>query len=439
MAAAMKAEITLRTRLVLVVLAAITPLFGLSLLGAVLNTNDAVSQASKNLAFSASLVATNQQKVADATRQTLVAIANTPGLQDGKDPACQRYFKTLRDQLPMYANIGIIELNGYARCHTLPNSPAGFAGDRQYFQDAVASGAFVTGGYLVGRVSGKPIMTFALPILNNQGKISAVAFASMYLSELAHVTDAPLPDGSRLMVTDRQGIVLATSPEDPSAIGKPMTNPMLLDALKAGVDGVREGLDKNGAQQIYAFLPSAASAGAPFFVAISADRRVVVAPARQRLTLAFLFLSLVALLGSWMAWRMGGRAIVQPAAKILEATHQLEHGRLDVRVPTDTLSPNGEFFLIADSFNQMADALQQRDRALATELQISRRAYAVLEQLQMALLKSTERLQLTSDLAQVGGWELSMDDMLPIWSEQTFRIHEVDDAAGFDLSKAIEF
>lgn len=435
----MKPEVTLRTRLVWVVLAAILPLFGLSLVGAVLNTNEAVSQASKNLAFSASLVAANQQKIADATRQTLVAIANTPGLQDGRVPACQRYFKTLRDQLPVYANLGIIELDGYVRCHSQSNSPTVFAGDRKYFQDALTRGAFVTGGYLINRATGKPIMTFALPMVNSQGKISAVAFATLYLTELAHVSDAPLPDGSRLLVADHFGIVLATNPEDPAAIGKPLASPLLLDALKAGVEGVREGPDKTGAQQIYAFLPSAKSVDAPFFVAISADRSVVVAPARQRLALALLAVMLVALLGSWMAWRMGGRAIVQPAAKILEATHQLAHGQLDVRVPIDALSPSGEFFLIADSFNLMADALQQRDRELAAELEISRRAYVTLEQLQLALLKSTERLQLTSEMAKVGGWELSLDDMLPIWSEQTFRIHEVDNEAEVDLSRAIEF
>ena len=435
----MKSETTLRTRLVLVVLAAIAPLFGLSLVGAVLNTQEAISRASMNLEFSASLLAASQQKVADAAHQTLVAIANAPGLQDGKDPACQRHFKTLRDQLPMYANLGIIELDGYLRCHSQSNNQRLFFGDRKYFLDALVSGNFVTGGYMISRASGKPIMTFALPMMNSQGKISAVAFATVYVSELARVFDAPLPDGSHLLIADRFGIVLATRPEDAAAIGKPMASPLLLDALKAGVQGVQEDPDQADAQQIYAFLPSQKSPNAPFFVAVSGDRSAVVAPARKRLALVLLSLTLVALLGSWMAWRMGGRAIVQPAAKILEATHQLQHGQLDVRVPMDVSSYSGEFFLIADSFNHMADALQQRDRALETELQISQRAYAALEQLQLNLLKITERLQLTSEMAKVGGWELSMDDMLPIWSEQTFRIHEVDDVAGVDLTKAIEF
>ena len=145
----MKPKITLRTRLVLVVLAAILPLFGLSLVGAVLSTHEALSRASADLELSASLVAANQQRVADATHQTLVVIANTPGLQDGKDPACPRYFKKLRDQLPIYSTLGIIVLDGQIRCHSQPNGPTGFAGDRRYFKDALASGTFVAGARIV--------------------------------------------------------------------------------------------------------------------------------------------------------------------------------------------------------------------------------------------------------------------------------------------------
>ena len=62
----MKPEVTLRTRLVMLVIAATVPLFGLSLVGAVLTANDAVTQTSTNLEFSASLVAANQQRVADS-------------------------------------------------------------------------------------------------------------------------------------------------------------------------------------------------------------------------------------------------------------------------------------------------------------------------------------------------------------------------------------
>ena len=60
----MKLDITLRTRLVMLMLAAIVPLFGLAVVGAMLTSAKAVSLARKNLEFSASLVAANQERVA---------------------------------------------------------------------------------------------------------------------------------------------------------------------------------------------------------------------------------------------------------------------------------------------------------------------------------------------------------------------------------------
>ncbi|MES2361287.1 MAG: PAS domain S-box protein [Pseudomonadota bacterium] len=375
----MKSEITLRTRLVMLVIAAIVPLFGLSLVGAVLTSGEAVSRATQNLEFSASLAAANQQRLADSVHQVLTAIASMPEL-DGKDPECQRYFKTLSTQLPTYSNLGIINADGYIRCHSVANNPPRFAGDRPYFQAAMAGHGFVAGSYLLGRISGKPIMTFALPVMGGKGEVRAVAFASMYLSEFSRaVAEAPLPEGSRLVVMDRNGIVLAANPEQSAVVGQPVPSPMLQDAIKAGTEGVLEGADSAGAAQIYAFLPSSKSADAPFFVAVSADRYEVVAPARKRLGLVFLALTLVAFFGSWIAWRMGGRAIVRPTTEILAATRQIQAGQLDVRIPARFSDGDGEFARIAGSFNLMTDALQQRQHELDLELDRSRQAYATLE------------------------------------------------------------
>ena len=48
--------------------------------------------------------------------------------------------------------------------------------------DALRTGEFVSAGYLVGRASGQPIITFALPVRDKGGPAGSVVFASMYLS-----------------------------------------------------------------------------------------------------------------------------------------------------------------------------------------------------------------------------------------------------------------
>ncbi len=425
----MKRELTLRTRLVIVVLTAILPLFALSLVGVVLNTNEAVSQARTDLALSASLVAANQQKSADAARQILTAIANTPQLLDSERSVCKSYFSSLRTQLGVYSNLGVIELDGQLRCDSLAGSPLVLAGDRQYFLDVIASAEFTSSGYIFGRASGQPVMIFALPVKDIRGKTAAVAFVSMPLSALVKAVDAPLPRGGHLLVADRFGVVLATSPENPAALGKPLPGQWLVDVFKAGVDGVREGPDESGVQQIYAFQHSAKSPDAPFFIVVSANWREVVAPVYRRLMLVSLALVLVALFGSWLVWRMGGRAIVLPATRILGATRQLEQGQLDVRIVLDTLEPGGEFFSIADNFNRMAEALQRRENDLLIELSHTQRAQKALENAQQVQAKSLVDLRETQrklvdaqQLGRIGNWEFDVSRQILTWSDEIFAL-----------------
>ncbi len=423
---AMKSEITLRTRLVTLVVAATVPLFLLSLIGAVLTANDAVTQTTRNLEFSASLVAANQQRIADSVRQVLVAVSHLPEMVEGRGPACQRYFKSLTGELLVYANIGIIGTDGYVRCHSAPNSPPGFAGDRPYFQSAMTTRDFVTGGYLVGRISGKPIMAFALPVTGADGSVAAIAFASMYLSEIARAIAAgAVPVGGRVIVMDRDGVVLAANPEGSASVGKPVPSQLIVNAVEAGVPAVFEGLEASGSRQIYAFRPSSNLPASPFFVLISADREAVLAPSQQRLARNFLALFLVALFGSWLAWLLGGRAIVKPAAEILEATGRIQAGLLDARIPVHPDVPGNELTRIATSFNSMADALEQRELDLANELASSRNAHAALERMQAEQAKSYAELRQTQDrllaaqkLGRIGHWQLDMRLNNLTWSDE---------------------
>lgn len=401
----MKSDITLRARLVILVIAATVPLFGLSLVGAVLTANDAVTQTTTNLEFSASLVAANQQRVADSVRQVLVAVSHVPDMVEGKEPYCQRYFKSLTNELLVYANVGVIGTDGQIRCHSVPNNPPAFAGDRPYFKAAMASRNFVAGGYLLGRISGRPIMTFALPVKGSDGEVTAVAFAAMYLSEIGRAIGASsLPASGRVIVMDRDGVVLAANPEGAAVVGKPLAVESLRNAVKAGVAGIVEDRDASGAEQIYAFMPSTPSREAPFFVVVSADRSEVLEPSRKRLARNFVALTLVALLGGWIAWLLGGKAIVKPAAEILEATGRLQEGQLDVRIPMLPNDPGNELTRIASGFNSMAESLQHREAEQA-------KSYAELRQTQSRLIAAQK-------LGRIGHWELDMGRNRLAWSDE---------------------
>jgi PAS domain S-box-containing protein len=550
----MKFKATLRLRLVLLVLAAIVPVFILSLVTAVLNTEAAVKRATANLQAAAALVAGNQQQMAETAKQVLTAVAYSPDVLAASGARCSSYLTELNRVYSVYANLGIIGVDGYARCHGMDNGIAPFLGDRSYFRDAVASRGFVSGEYIFGRLTGKHVFGFALPTLDAEGRVNQVAYVVLDLETIsASIANTHLPSTGRVAVIDRNGTVLAAKPAVPGGIGSKLPNPIAQEAVKTMRTGVSEGLDAAGRQRIFAFQPSGPGAASPFFVVVSMERDEVIAPAHRDRNIELLTLTLVALLGAALAWALGGRMIVTPTAEILQATQRVGEGQRGVRVATQRLGASSEFTDIADGINRMADALGQREAELQSELGKSQRAQRKLvdaqrmgrighselvmatqqvvlsdevselfglepgtfdghfetilqmvhpddrarfrhsrdvamrdgseldieyrivtptgdlrwihqlgrqetdeagqattrigvmqditerKRTELALLELTDVLRRTGEIAMIGGWELIIDGMQATWSEQVYRIHDLDMSSTPTLAEAIGF
>ena len=438
----MKLRITLRARLVMLVLAAIVPLLGLSVFRAWLNADAAIELALTDLRLAVSLAALSQQRGTETVRQVLTVITNAPVIREGKPDPCNRYLGELGRLIPSYANLGIVGTDGYSSCHGhgSGNGAATYLGDRAYFRDAVSRRSFVAGQYIVGRFTGKPAIPFALPVLDARGRVSFVAYAALDLTEMARsIAAIEVPPGVSLGIHDRSGTLLAGTPNVPLRIGQKAASPVLLEAVRTMGTGVREGLDGAGRQRLWAFMPSSPQPEAAFIVAASMDRSLVVGPSLRQLELEIAVLALLAFLGGWLAWGMAGRAIVRPTTKILAVTSQLQQGRLDARISLNPHDSSGEFSEIATGINRMADSLQAQREAQKAELASSRMA--------------RQRLRDAQRLGRIGYWQYDLSTQWVWWSDEVYdllglepgqldssyqallqRIHP-DDRAAFDAAR----
>ena len=407
----MKLKASLRLRLVLLMLAAILPLFALSLVTSVLNTDAAIQRATGNLQAAAALVADNQQQMAETAKQVLTAVANSPDVLDGNLARCSSYLADLNRLFTAYSNLGIVGVDGYARCHGLDNSKATFLGDRSYFRDALASRGFVSGEYIFGRMSYKHLFGFSLPTLDANGRVNQVAYVVLDLAAMsASIAQTRLPPTGRVAIVDRNGTVLAAMPPVPGGIGSKIPSPIALEAVKTMGTGVREGLDATGRERIFAFQPSGKGADSPFFVVVSMERAEVIAPAHRERNIELLALAGVALLGVAFAWTLGGRMIVRPTAEILQATQRVGEGQLGARIPLQRLGRASEFTDIADGINRMADALAHREADLKSELLKSQRAQRKLVDAQRMgrighseLNLATQHIDLSDEVSELFG------------------------------------
>ena len=88
---------------------------------------------------------------------------------------------------------------------------------------------------------------------------------------------------------------------------------------------------------------------------------------------------------------------------------------------TSLLARDGHEYQIADSAAPIRDASGQIVGAVLVFSDVSEQ-YRV----RIALATSAELLERTGEIAKVGGWELNLQNHEPLWTKQTFRIHELD-------------
>ncbi|MDO9402448.1 MAG: PAS domain S-box protein [Polaromonas sp.] len=372
----MRFKLSLRAQLVALVLAAVLPLLASSIHRALSDADAAIAKASVDLMAAASSAAAYHESTVLAAHQLLAGIAAGPALDLDGPVACQAYFQSLREQFPMYADLGLVYGDGRLACDAL-GTPSGTSmlGSTN-FEVFRARPGFSIGRFDKGRLSGRDILGFGFKYSNAEGQ-TGILFATLDLHTAALQTGTELPASARLRVLNRDGVLLLSQPPEPDARGKKISSDLLRSAAANLSRDTAQDTADDGQDVIHAFTPAAQGSNAPLLVTVSILRDEVTGPILLDLRLQVALLALIALVSGWIAWLIAGRTIVAPTLRILHATHQIRRGNLDVRVSTSQ-SPD-ELSRIAGGFNLMADSLQQRERDLEKELAYSRQAYATLE------------------------------------------------------------
>ena len=429
----MRVRLGLQARLVILVMAAILPITGLSIWLSVRQMEQSTELAQSQLRLAASLVAANQDNAVDSAQQLLAAISAMPELRSGSRARCQRYFESIKNLQPAYSNIGLLAVDGSMICHANGSMGDFGAADRSYFREALNGRRFVMGEAIVGRASRRWTIPFALPVIE-EDVVTGVVFAALDLEHAAlALARADLPPGARVAVADRHGRVLMEHPPQP---GRPtprkLTHVEFADAARTMSAGWGEGPDVFGTMRLYAFAPSGLVGEEGFMVRVGLDRSLVTAGARGHLRDALSVLLLTLLAGAAGAWWLGRRFIVSPARSIVDTVRQLEAGRLDARVSLPGAPrEQGEFGRIAGAFNLMAESLQLRQKDLEAELGRSQGAYALLDRVVNSMqegliaVSATGELLLSNEAASrllpVGGaWPQ------PQHRAQWFGLHQAD-------------
>jgi light-regulated signal transduction histidine kinase (bacteriophytochrome) len=174
----------------------------------------------------------------------------------------------------------------------------------------------------------------------------------------------------------------------------------------ANGEGTTQSWGADGQQRLYAFTPLWSTEGNVLLV-VSTPSSMAYADVDRTMRRNLFLLGIVTILAGVGAWLLGELFVVRHINSLVRSTQRLASGELEARAQVG--SHQGEFSQLAQAFNQMAEALQQRERerdqaedairAYAADLERSNRdlqqfAYVASHDIQEPLRK----MQIFSDL-----------------------------------------
>lgn len=310
----------------------------------------------------AEIAAAEQRRIVEGARQLLTALSMLPVIRN-QDMSCGPALRRLQEQFTIYTVIGAADLNGRIWCSS--TRPGTNISDRTGYQQAVATGNFAVGGYVVGRVTGRRTLNLSLPVLDEGGQVVGVLNAGLDLDLLAEDLAKREPAlGITLTVADPDGTVLVDLPGG-RQVGKPLPE-RLRQIFEASRPGVADINWTNENRQIIGYVPAAAYSGSPFLVAVGLDHKRFVGDVYRQgpsLVISAAVLS-VALLAAWF---FATNYIQKPIARLMAVTERWRQGDMTARA--GRIDRDSEISQLGLAFDGMAEAVAERERRVVNMLE----------------------------------------------------------------------
>ncbi|MBQ5940193.1 ATP-binding protein [Massilia sp. AB1] len=351
---------SLRSRLMLLVALAITPIAIVTVLGGLREREAAIRASEDNLKRLTSLAAANEAQSIERARQILVDLVSVPDLMG--DPArCNALLADVLDRNEGYVNFGLIQMNGDVTCSAVPMLHPVNLGDRRHFKRAVSERRFIAGDYVFGRVIRKHTINLTYPVIDRRGQVVAVVFAAMDLAGLdMFVNDINLPPGSILETADSSGLLISRRPDPERWFGQKIS-PALSAAMRGPHQRAVVVRGEDGVERLHAFARVGPPSLSEYTVTIGVPTGTITEVAREAQLMSLLGLGATTLLALLAAWLAGDKLIVQRVRKLMTTARRIAAGDLDAR--TGIEYGREEIGRLAEALDEMAETLQKKEAA----------------------------------------------------------------------------
>jgi signal transduction histidine kinase len=351
---------SLRLRLILLVLLAVFPILGVLVYNASEQRQLVAADVQSEALRLARFFANSLDELDNDAHQLLIALAHVPLVRSSDSAACSAFFSDLLEEYPLYANLNAIKPDGEMFCGAVASSVPRNVAQEPYFQRVLQTRRFTIGDYQINRATGKCTVVFANPDLGPDGRVQGVTTATFDLSKLNELAaKSRLPKAATLTLVQNEGTVLYRYPETHAWVGEIWPETARFKTFLAqGSEGTFESVGTDTVGRLHAFTPLGTDSAA-VYVSVAIPTALAYANVNRILIRNLATLALASMLALLAAWLGSDVLILKRVNKLVSAAKQLSNGDLSVR--TGVPPGHGELGQLALAFDEMAEALQNRE------------------------------------------------------------------------------
>lgn len=235
--------------------------------------------------------------------------------------------------------------------------------DRLYFKRVLAGSDYAVGEYIIGRVSGQPVLPVAVPLHAADGSLQYVIIMGRKLAWVEELLSRQNYSAeTTLLLVDGKGNVLARAP---AMIDAPDRN--LLQRMMERRQGVLQAKDSAGDMRYFGYTALGENVG-DAYVVVSVPAEEVLAPVRAFVVGNLIQFAVAGLLIFVVLWFGLGYWVLQPLRRLIGVMDGVRQGDLTLRFGTQ--GGTAEIQHIGQSFDEMLAELQRADAALRRQSEV---------------------------------------------------------------------
>jgi len=358
---------SLRTRLLILVIAAMLVPAILVGLRFVQNRTSDINAALANLSATANDILGDLDQKIQGTAQLHYGLARARDLDTSDKAACSAFLSAVREEYTQFTGILTINPDGSLFCDSLRTNRTLDLRDRTYFKQALVAHGVVTLEPVFGRLTGISVLQIAYPVRSESGELKFILLASFNLKKFAEYHEKRSVNDNEILLVDRKGMVLvAPQGKGWAEPGASIANSELFRfATSANREPFREVTDRDGRTQVWAVARSPSVRDAGLYILVGRSKDGLAAAANRRLYEDLAMLAVASLLLLAGVWLLATMSVGRQVGRLAAMATRLGLGDLSARIAPP--HPRGELGGLMTLLNGTAESLE-RQRAAIDEL-----------------------------------------------------------------------